>query len=108
MGVRGKTRWRVFRLTETSDGAGGAVIEYVEVGVARGDVRELVGRERVEAMQAGAEQTHVGFFHTSHDIIRNDELRRDSLTLKVLDVTPAFPPGIGRNRILARSTEAGS
>lgn len=106
MSVRALTTWQVFRPLTDDDGLGGQTVTMQQIGTERGDVRELVGRELIEAMQAGAEHTHNGRFRLRADIRRNDELRRGELVLQVLSVAPSMPPA--RMLVLARAMEAGN
>jgi hypothetical protein len=106
--VRRETAWQVFRPTADSDGAGGQVLTMSHIATERGDVRELIGRELIEARQAGAEHTHSGYFRLRANVKRNDELRAGGLVLQVLTASPAFPPGVDRLRVMARAIEAGT
>lgn len=106
MSVRALTTWQVFRPTGDPDGAGGQTITMQKVATERGDVRELIGREFIEAMQAGAEHTHSGRFRLRADITRNDELRRDGQKLEVLSAVESMPPA--RLIVALRSIEAGN
>jgi hypothetical protein len=108
MNVRQLSTWQVHRPAAAPDGAGGQTVTLPQVAVERGDIRELVGVELIEARQAGAEHTHSGYFRRRADIKRNDELRRGGEALQVLTVVEAFPPGIDRLRVTARTIEAGS
>ena len=106
--MRRETSWRIWRPVPVDDGAGGQTVTMVDVGSERGDVRQLSGRELIEAQQAGAEHTHSCYFRARADVGRNDELRRGEATLLVLTVTPTFPEGPqGRLRVTARSIEGG-
>jgi hypothetical protein len=103
---RDTTKWRLWRPDPTPDGSGGQVTNLTDTGIdVRGDVRELVGRELMEARQAGAEHTHSGFFTQGVDIRRGDELRRAGQRLEVLSTWPAFPNF--RMRVSFKSMEAG-
>jgi head-tail adaptor len=104
--MRRLSTWQVYRPVAIADGAGGQTVTMQSVATERGDVRELAGRELVEAQMAGAEHTHSGWFRARADIARNDELRRGAKTLRVLTVSPTFPVGV-RLRVTARSIEAG-
>lgn len=106
MGVRELTKWEIWRPVPVDDGSGGQTVTAVQVGSERGDVRELSGRELIEARAAGAEHSHAGFFRARANIERNDELRRGDERLLVITVTPTFPAR-DRVRVNARSIEAG-
>ncbi|MGH9247949.1 MAG: head-tail adaptor protein [Acidimicrobiales bacterium] len=108
MNVRQLSTWQVYRPAPEPDGAGGQTVTLSQVALERGDVRELVGVELIEARQAGAEHTHSGYFRLRANIARNDELRRGGEVLQVLTVVKAFPPGTDRLRVTARTIEAGS
>ncbi len=106
MNVRQLSTWWVHRPAPEPDGAGGQTVTLSQVAVERGDVRELIGVELVEAQQAGAEHTHTGWFRLRADIRRNDELRSNGQRLFVLTASATFPAT--RLRVTARTIEAGS
>ncbi len=105
--MRGYSTWEIHRPVPIDDGAGGQTITMVQVATARGDVRELVGRELIQAQVAGAEHTHTGYFNVRADIDRNDELHRDADRLLVLTASVTYPQPFGRLRVTARRVEAG-
>jgi hypothetical protein len=105
--MRRLSAWEVHRPFPADDGVGGQIVTMVLLGTERGDVRELVGRELIEAQLAGAEHTHSGYFRARADIARNDELHRDADRLLVLSVSPTFPEPFGRLRVTARQIEPG-
>lgn len=107
MSVRAKGVWEVWRPVPGPDGAGGQTATMTRLRVERGDLRELTGRELVEALQAGAEHTHTGRFRQQADIRRNDELRGYGLTVLVLTVRPTFPGPPFELSVTGRSIEAG-
>lgn len=106
--MRRLSTWEIWRPLPVDDGSGGQTVTMAALGFVRGDVRELSGRELIEAQQAGAEHTHAGYFRARANIARNDELRRAGEALRVLTVSPTFPEHPqGRLRVTARSIEAG-
>lgn len=113
MGTRELQTWQVFRPAPSDDGVGGQTVTMTQVGTERGDVRELVGRERFtlqgggafEAGQSGAEHTHRGWFRVRANIRRGDQLVRDDERLTVTSTTSTFPET--RLQVLAKTLEAG-
>lgn len=106
--MRQLSTWAIWRPTTVDDGIGGQTVTLVLMATERGDVRQLSGREQIEAQRAGAEHTHTGFFRQRADIARNDELVRGADRLRVVTVNPTFPERpMGRLRVTARNVEAG-
>lgn len=105
--MRRRGIWEVWRPEPVDDGRGGQFLSgnYAKITTERGDVRELTGRELLEARQAGAEHTHTGWFRLRADIRRGDELRQEDVRVEVLTSGPTFPPT--RLRLVGRSVEAG-
>lgn len=74
----------VWRPMTVSDGSGGQTVTLVEQGDVRAKVDQPSTSERVVAAQAGSAHSHNVYLLPDADVKRNDELRGDGQTFKVL------------------------
>ncbi|GAA3804506.1 phage head closure protein [Streptomyces chiangmaiensis] len=83
----------VWRYTRTSDGMGGWVAAWVQVGTARARLSQRSARERTAADQTTSRLTHVVYLLPDADVRRGDELRQAGRTFTVLATFEPSEPG---------------
>ncbi len=76
----------VARRSRLSDGQGGWLITYVELGTQAGRIRPATGTEREIAQAEGRQLTHVFYTLASADIARGDHVTCGALEVEVLAV----------------------
>lgn len=88
------SRREVWRKERVSDGGGGWITEYVQVGSVRTRVCQPSARERQSADQSFAELTHIAYVNPGTDIRREDQLRATGAhPLEVLSTFEPSEPG---------------
>jgi len=76
----------VSRPTRASDGQGGWLVDYVEIGEIRGRLRPLGSSERVTADQQQATISHVLYCSADSDMARGDLVSGAGKTVQVIAV----------------------
>jgi len=76
----------VARATRASDGQGGWIATFADVGTLAGRLRPMIGRgnERVVADSEEQQITHVLYCEAAEDIARGDTITSGDLTVEVL------------------------
>jgi len=92
----------VWRFTRTSDGMGGWLETWSQVGTVRARLSQPTARERVLADAAQARLTHVVYLPHDADVRRSDELR---LGPRALEVLATFEPSVPGTYLRANCEE---
>lgn len=83
----------LWRYTQVADGMGGWARAWAKVADVRARFSQPSARERVLADQSQSTLTHVVYLEPDSDARREDELRRDGRSFKVLAVFEPSEPG---------------
>lgn len=75
VGLHLNRRLQHHRREEVSDGSGGVITDWVNLGRVRARVSQATTAERVAAQQAGADHTQPVYLGPRADVRRGDELR---------------------------------
>lgn len=75
-----------YRRERTSDGQGGWVVSYNELGEVEGRIRPATSKEREVAAQQGREVTHVLYVLAEEDVERGDREVYGDLTVEVAGI----------------------
>lgn len=92
IGMHLNRRLAQWRREETSDGAGGVITDWVNLGTVRARVSQATTAERVAAQQAGADHTQPVYVSPRADVRRGDELRGPEGAWRVTSVMRPSEP----------------
>ncbi len=80
------TDFEVYRIDRASDGQGGWVVSYADIGSVSGRIRPASSTERQTAMLNNREISHVLYVGADADIVRGDRVEAEDLVVEVLGV----------------------